>query len=402
MVNKIVLEIIGDMVELKSYPAKNGDAFLLKASNNPFAMLIDGGFVETFQKYIRSDLENLAANDYALDLVVATHIDADHITGLISFFVTNGTAKEPKIIPVREVLFNSLRSLVSRTLKQPVIRPDDLALLREIRLRGYPFLDAVNDLDREISARQGNSLAQLLHDGNYQWNTHTGTIPIGGDGFIEHRLPQASIKVLGPNEERLTALTKWWVSEIRRLGLVGPLDELDDVFEFLCAHEMVNAGEQLLASSDADLAEVYFPDSSVTNGSSISLIVEVEGRRLLFLGDSWADDIVTALGPRGPTIFDAVKLSHHGSVRNTNPELLALVDSPHFFISTNGAHHDHPSYAVLKAIVDRPAEFCRVLHFNYSTPASRRLKEYQNKTGANFMVDEDQTDWVGINGLNAI
>lgn len=398
----MVLENIDGMVELKSYPAKNGDAFLLKASNNPFAMLIDGGFVETFQKYIRSDLESLAASDYALDLVVATHIDADHIAGLLSFFSMNGTAEEQTIIPVREVLFNSLRSLVARTLKQPAMRPDDLALLQEIRLRGYPLPDAVNNFDQEISARQGNSLARLLQDGGYQWNTHTGAIPIGGEGLIEHRLPQATIKVLGPNEERLKALKKWWISEIRRLGLVGSLEDLDDVFEFLCAHEVVNSGEQLLASSDADLAEVYLSDSSVTNGSSISLIVEIEGQRLLFLGDSWAEDTVTALAPQGPTIFDAVKIAHHGSVRNTNPGLLTLVDSPHFFISTNGARHNHPSFPVLKAIVARPAAFCRILHFNYSSPASRRLKAYQRETGANFVVDEDQTDWVVINGLNAI
>ncbi len=393
---------IEGMVELKSYPAKNGDAFLLKGSNNPFTMLIDGGFVETFQKYIGSDLESLAASDYVLDLVVATHIDADHITGLLSFFGMNGTAEEPTIIHVREVLFNSLRCLVARTLKQPTMRPDDLALLEEIRLRGYPLPDTVINYDQEISVRQGNSLARLLQDGGYQWNTHTGAISIGGEGLTELRLPQAKIKVLGPTEERLKALKKWWTSEIRRLGLIGSLEELDDVFEFLCAHEVVNSGEQLLASSDADLAEVYLSDSSVTNGSSISLIVEIEGQRLLFLGDAWAEDIVTALTPQGPTIFDAVKLAHHGSVRNTSPDLLALVDSPHYFISTNGTRHDHPSFPVLKAIVDRPAAFSRILHFNYSTPASRRLKEYQSETGANFVVDEDQTDWVVINGLIAI
>lgn len=200
----------------------------------------------------------------------------------------------------------------------------------------------------------------------------------------------------------MKALAQWWISEIRRLGFVGSLEGLDDVFEYLCAHEVVNFGEQPLASSDTDLAAAYNPDSSVTNGSSISLILEIGGLRLLFLGDSWAEDIVTTLAPQGAMIFDAVKISHHGSVRNTNPDLLALVDSPHFFISTNGARHDHPDFPVLKAIVDRPAAFCRILHFNYSTPASRRLKEYQRDTGANFVVDEGQTGWVEINDLKAI
>ena len=386
------------MIEIKSYPAKKGDAFLMKASARPFAMLIDGGYAETFQQHIREDLENLAAGGYALDLVVATHIDADHISGLLSFFSMNGPTHGPAIISVREVLHNSLRALVAPRDGQIAIRPDDLVLLREIRHRGYPAPRAANNSGQEISARQGNSLAQLLHDGGYRWNTHAGAIPIGGDGLIDLQLPQAKIKVLGPNKVRLDALKKWWTSEIRRLGMIGSLENLDDVFEFLCAQEVVDPGEQLLASSDADLSAAYFPDNSVTNGSSISLIVEIEDCRLLFLGDSWADDAVTALTANGPSIFDAVKIAHHGSLRNTSPELLTLVDSPHFFISTNGDGHDHPDFAVLKAIVDRPAAFCRTLHFNYATPASRRLKTYQSKAGADFVVNEGQTDWVRING----
>lgn len=390
------------MIEIKNYPANNGDAFLVKASSNLVAMLIDGGYSETFQRHIRPDLENLAANGYALDLVVATHVDADHISGLLSFFSLNGPAQAPAIIPVREVLHNSLRGLKALTERQTALRPDDLALLREIRLRGYPLPDTANNPGQEISARQGNSLAQLLRAGGYQWNTHDGAISIGGEGLVELRLPQADIKILGPNKMRLEGLKKWWTSEIRQMGLVGALKDIDDVFEFLCAHEVVDPGEQLLTSSDADLAAAYFPDKSVTNGSSISLIVEIENRRLLFLADSWAEDMVIALAPSGPTIFDAVKIAHHGSLRNTSPDLLALVDSPHFFISTNGDGHDHPDFAVLKAIVDRPAAFFRTLHFNYSTPASRRLKTYRSDTGADFVVEENQTDWVAINDTNAI
>src|SRR5688500_5612467 len=130
------------MIEIKSYPAKNGDAFLVKASASPFAMLVDGGFADTFNRHIRFDLDHLATGGYALDVVVATHVDADHISGLLSFFRLNGPAHAPAIIPVRRVLHNSLRSLVTPTGRQTAMQPDDLALLREIRLRGYPLPDA--------------------------------------------------------------------------------------------------------------------------------------------------------------------------------------------------------------------------------------------------------------------
>jgi hypothetical protein len=364
-------------------------------------MLVDGGYAETFQRHIRSDLENLAASGYALDLIVATHVDADHISGLLSFFLMNGPAKTPAIIPVREVFHNSLRSLAAATASQTAMRLDDLALLRDIRLRGYPLPSAANNLEQEISARQGSSLAQLLRDGGYQWNTHAGVVSIGEGGLADLCLPQAKINIIGPNKVRLEALKKWWIAEIRRLGVTGSLEDLDDVFEFLCAHEVVDPGEQALSASDADLAVAYVPDNSVTNGSSISLIVEIEGRRLLFLGDSRAEDMVSALAVNGPSLFDAIKIAHHGSARNTSVDLLTLVDSPHFFISTNGDGHNHPDFPVLKAIVDRPAAFSRTLHFNYSTPASRRLKTYLSKAGADFVVKEEQTDWVAVNGPNA-
>ena len=390
------------MLEIKSYPAKNGDAFLVKASADPFAMLIDGGYSDTFRRYIKADLENLAACGYSLDLVVATHVDADHIGGLLSFFRMNGSAQSPAIIPVREVLHNSLRSLGASTGGLAAMRPDDEALLQDIRSQGYQQQEQADSSEQEISARQGSSLAQLLREGGYQWNTQAGKITIGGAGLIDLSLRQGKIRILGPNKARLDDLKKWWTSEMRSLGWVGSLRDLDDAFEFICSHEVVDPGEQMLASSEADLAVAYVPDNSVTNGSSISLIVEIESRRLLFLGDSWAVDAVAALVSNGPSVFDAVKISHHGSARNTSLDLLALVDSPHFFISTNGAGHDHPDFAVLKAIVDRPAEFCRTLHFNYATPASQKLKSYQAATGAEFKIKEGETEWVTINESSTV
>ena len=390
------------MVEIKSFPAKNGDAFLVKATNGPFTMLVDCGYGETFQQHVRAELEGLAASGHALDLVVATHIDADHISGLLPFFRQNGQAEESVIIPVREVLHNSLRSLVVSAKGLLAYGADDAALLKEIRQRGYPPPVSTTDRQQEISARQGSSLAELLRKGGYRWNRDDGTLSVGGYGLAELHLPGARINIIGPSQLRLAVLKKWWISEIRRLGLVGPLGELDDVFEFLCSNEVIDPGVHLLAASGGDLAQVYFPDDSVTNGSSIAFVAEVEACRLLFLGDACAEDMVTALKQNGPTIFNAIKVAHHGSARNTSPELLTLIDSPHFFISTNGEGHQHPDFAVLKAIVDRPAAFRRTLHFNYSTEASRSLKTYRSKSGAAFLVVENQTDWVAINGQNSI
>ena len=148
------------------------------------------------------------------------------------------------------------------------------------------------------------------------------------------------------------------------------------------------------------LENVYQPDSSKTNGSSIATVIELGGIRVLMLADAWAEDIVPelrALETAGHSmIFDGIKISHHGSLRNTSPELLELVDAPNYFISSNGQKHGHPDIEVLAAIVDRSSSFTRTLYFNYSTPASQAIKNHRSKAESQFMVFENATDWIQI------
>lgn len=95
-------------------------------------------------------------------------------------------------------------------------------------------------------------------------------------------------------------------------------------------------------------------------------------------------------------MFDAIKISHHGSFHNTSPQLLQIVDAPKYFISSNGNKHDHPDIELLTAIVDRTADFSRTLYFNYSTPVSNEIRDYNTKTGASFSVIENTTAWIKI------
>ena len=78
--------------------------------------------------------------------------------------------------------------------------------------------------------------------------------------------------------------------------------------------------------------------------------------------------VVSALRRLGesPHEFDVVKLSHHGSRRNTSRELAAMVRSPHWIVSTNGAQFGHPDPECLARVIqtqDRPT-----FHVNYATP----------------------------------
>lgn len=311
------------MPYLKMYPAGNGDAFLIRENAaKPTAILIDGGYASTFQACISPDLAHLAQLGYYLDLVIATHIDADHLSGLLAFFKLNGNSEAPKIIQVRDVWHNSLRSLAVTTVADGNMTPDDEDLLVEIRRRSYPIpaepiVDPV-----EISARQGSSLAALLLGGGYRWNTGDGTRSINSaDTRLFELRPDLRLRMIGPPVARLEQLHRRWIAEMRRMGFSGKIvanDAFDDAFEFLCAFEDLRTGVSaeptaLSTSAHRCLKEAYLADNSVTNGSSIAIIIEIGASRLLFLGDSWAEDIEAALrelpNAAFPMIFDAVKIS---------------------------------------------------------------------------------------------
>jgi hypothetical protein len=85
-------------------------------------------------------------------------------------------------------------------------------------------------------------------------------------------------------------------------------------------------------------------------------------------GDAHVDRLeksIRALGhsETDPLAVDAFKVPHHGSSRNISKELLALVSSSRFLISTNGSYFDHPRAIAMSRIIkygDKP-EVC----FNY-------------------------------------
>ena len=394
-------------IKLKMYPSKNGDSFLLSIDTHETVnVLIDGGFASTFNDHILPDLNYLSSKNQALDLVIATHIDQDHILGLIEFFSQNGNSSNPKIIPVKNVFHNSVRSLTSEVSR--VQRTDDIDLLNAINNIGFPINEEVSE-SQEISANQGSSLAALILKGGYKWNFSNGKKCINFEKYSSFNLSdKIQIQIISPSPNRLDNLKSWWLKELRRLGFIGEIGEsiiYDDAFEFLSAQNDNNSQntdliEEISAKKEPSLDEAYSSDNSPTNASSIAFIATIGAFRLLFLGDAWSEDIedqIKNIKPEdGRMMFDMIKISHHGSVHNTSKELLELIDSPKFFISTNGSGHGHPDIAVLKEIVDRECEFERHLFFSYSTPESIRMKLYQSKTNTKFHVHEGANDWVNI------
>ena len=115
------------------------------------------------------------------------------------------------------------------------------------------------------------------------------------------------------------------------------------------------------------------------------------------LADSRPEIIVQSLRDIGvnekdPLVVDYVKVSHHGSLNNTSQELLGLIKSNNYLISTNGgtADHKHPSRETISRIVYNSNRNDEVLNifFNYTLNSLReRIGDFING------IDLEQGNW---------
>ena len=70
-------------IRIEAYPALEGTAFNKHRKRKKTNILIDGGFAETYKDYLKPRLISMAENGEELNLVIVTHVDSDHIEGII-------------------------------------------------------------------------------------------------------------------------------------------------------------------------------------------------------------------------------------------------------------------------------------------------------------------------------
>lgn len=315
---------------IRMFPAREGDCLVITHGDpeSPHRILIDGGRKATYPA-LREFILSLPEAQRVFDLLVVTHVDRDHIEGVLSLLA------DPAC-PVR---------------------------FRDIWFNGYYHITA-GLLD--FSAVQGNRLVELL-DGR-AWNAafNGGPIVTPDEGLDDPvALPGgAAITVLSPSADKLRALRTTWEKECRDAGLDPDHDPPDHVqpLSFLADGRDIEA----LAATP------FVDDRAPANGSSIALLLAVDGRRILLGADAHADALVTSLrhlaaANKTRTIkLDAFKVSHHGSAANTSQELLALLDCSRYLISSSGVQFQHPDPETIARIIIFGGTNT-ALFFNYRT-----------------------------------
>lgn len=332
------LDLVNDltMFKIKFLPARFGDCLWIEYGNENTShrILVDGGTKGTLQA-IRQEIELLPADQRHFDLVVVTHIDQDHIEGVLSLL------EEEVLFTADDFWFNSWKHLPGN--------PDD----------------------ENFSAVQGERLTtELLKRqtaGSLSWNQHfqnkAVVIPATGELPVRTLPGGMKLTLLSPTNEKLSALRNVWDQEIRKAGLdPGFGEEVTD-------EETDDESFEAIDLPDVDQLALapFSEDEAAPNGSSIAFLAEFEGKRVLLTGDAHPSLLVSSLNrlfPDQRVALDLFKLSHHGSEGNTSPALLQKIDCSRFVFSTNGSRFGHPKPITVSRVIKTGGAHPELI-FNY-------------------------------------
>jgi hypothetical protein len=355
---------------LEALQAAHGDALILHYGPlaKPRLILVDGGARGIFKASLGPRLKEIHAarggGVLEIRLMMVSHIDEDHIAGILDFT-------------------RMLRDLADRNVPLPF---DVLTL----------WHNSFDDIAGKVNASVGASLtaAQLL--GSAKPKTADGAALVasvpqgrqlrldadalglnmnsGFDDILQFSAPggplnmgaQLTFTVLGPRQAELDALNSKWDKEVKAL-LVKKKQKTD-------------GGGARLTAADLRALAAEFVDKSIHNLSSVVVLAEFEGKRILLTGDARGDFILASLREarlleNGTIAVDIFKVPHHGSVRNAAAELFDAVVADHYVFSANG-RDDNPDSATFDLIFkSRPKGKYHLWLTNPVAPALARIKK---------------------------
>jgi beta-lactamase superfamily II metal-dependent hydrolase len=358
------------VIRVELLPASFGDCILVEygRGSHVHRIVIDAGLTATYADALKPRLASIG-DVVPLELLVVTHIDRDHIRGILPLL-----QESPAVIAPKDIWFNGRQHLEEDTL----------------------------------GGAEGEALAKLLQKKKLPWNAafggHAVVVPENGE-LPSHKLAGgATITLLSPYRESLQLLAKCWDDDSLGAWDEEPAEEPSTAGASTEANDDTLGKRPALRSIDIDevrkLADTPFTeDGTAPNGSSIAFLFELDGKRILFAADAHPTPLLRSLKrlTDDRVKLDAFKLSHHGSMNNLSPDLLSGVACSRFLVSTNGSTYGHPHPETMAWIITS-SHRKKTLYFNYESPYTTVWDEESTK--AEFAYDvvypDDGTEGIVI------
>lgn len=336
--------------------AEHGDCIVLSYGDSDidYRLVVDVGVKSTANR-LRKVLDS--APSAVLELLVVSHIDDDHIGGVLSLLEDQTLAGR-----FEDVWFN-----------------------------GRQHLDPPGT--ESFGVRQGIALQEALADLGISWNKAFDGCAVRCDADKPVRKTLASgaiVTVLSPTTDDLAKLRVLWDRWVQNQA--APV-----------AHTSPGAlptpqGLESMGGKAFDIPAMAVTrtkvDTSAKNGSSIAVLFEYGGRRILLCADAHSKVLVDSaaqLTEEERLGIDVLKLPHHGSEKNVTERLMKTFFAKRYVLSTNGSHHEFPDDVAIARVVNSNPD--AELVFNYAGPASGRWQEQSGLQPNRFSVlvgkDED-------------
>lgn len=385
-------------MRLEVFHAADGDCLLLSSSDGHH-VLIDGGRSATFAANTQPRLQELKVAGEALDLVLVSHIDADHITGILRLLKDVGDwavfdhqrgaggnprfpePKAPRPPEIKALWHNSWRAQVGE-FEGPIAA---LALQVTEATALNPRLVSSAPESTQLALAELSGLAESIADGVQLSRMIEERTPLQRNkGFPDdlvllrdrphrRRVGSTTLTVIGPTERHLEALREEWREWFEEKGVsLDPDSRRAQGTGPGRAGDRADASLELGGPAPASIEEAAriieqagSKHVTVPNRASITVLAEERGRTILLTGDAAEEELIdglTAIGKLGangtgpPFHCTVLKVQHHGSSHNLSRDFAERVVADHYVFSGDGAH-DNPEPSVITTIIEtRPRD----------------------------------------------
>jgi beta-lactamase superfamily II metal-dependent hydrolase len=382
-----------NVFSLEVLPAKKGDCLLLrygpKANNKQKLALIDGGPGGVYTKHLEPRLKQLRAEKgvpddepMVVDWVMLSHVDDDHANGLVKL------TEELKALPVNK--FVKPVQLFHNTFDK--IIGNDPAELKKATKTGFGTASLTGDIPVDLVPDDAKVDAATFTDALMVLAGIEQGIDLGGNAKV------LDIKVNGGKGGLIVAKAGGKAMDMGdglKLSVIGPM--LEEV-EKLQEEHTKWLEEQKKKPKPPSAALAAYIDDSVPNLSSIVVLAELGGKKILFTGDARGDKILEGMklvGLGDSLHVDVLKGQHHGSENNVTQDFFERVTADRYVFSGNG-EHGNPERETLDLLRKaRPgADYEIYLTYEIGDIDALRKKDWETKQKRAISQGQDpKPDW---------
>ncbi|MBV1686352.1 MBL fold metallo-hydrolase [Novosphingobium sp. G106] len=389
-------------MKIEIFQSSKGDCLLLEA-NDGARILCDGGMHDSMRGVVRKELAKLRTRNIKIDYVYVSHIDQDHISGVLALLEdelewrlydhhkAKGTPKPKPKVPrppeIGGIWHNAFRDQVGQNADkvEELLAASAATLLAtgdaELRGLGIVYQEIALSIPEALKVSRLAS-ADLLKIPTNQLPGAQGPAKLLMMRRDQQSIPVGSmiLTIVGPGTKELEALKKGWNTWLEstdgHAGLARVRREIKEKLDGVSDLTTVGSRWNGIA-----------PYKGVTapNIASLMFMVEENGKRLLLTGDSQQDFILAGLEQTGfleggSIHLDVLKVQHHASEYNLDENFAKHVSADHYIFCGNG-ENGNPELSVIDLIYQsrlgkaaqrtlNPAAEGRKFKFWFSTTSS--------------------------------